>query len=267
MISGKTTVTVMAERQNADLFVVDVGIKCDMSATPEILNRKIRFGTANFIKEPAMAREEAIKAIEAGIGIACDLSEKGYKLIATGEMGIGNTTTSSAVTAVLLGCSPDKVTGRGSGLSTEGLHKKINVIEEGIRLHKPDKDDVLDILSKVGGLDIAGLCGVFLGCAASRVPALADGFISSAAALCAVRLCPGARDYIFASHLSKEPAAKMLLDALDVPYYLDCDMCLGEGTGAVLAFPVFDMAAFVYREMCSFEDLKIPKYVPMDENE
>jgi nicotinate-nucleotide--dimethylbenzimidazole phosphoribosyltransferase len=178
-------------------------------------------------------------------------------------MGIGNTTTSSAMSAVFLEKSADEVTGRGAGLSTDGLLRKVNIIEEAIRLHKPDKHDVIDVLSKVGGLDIAGLCGVFLGGAASGAVVLADGFISSVAALCAVKLCPTAKEYFFASHISNEPAGKMLIDELDLPYFLQCEMCLGEGTGAVLAFPVFDMAAEVYHKMSSFQEAEIEQYVPL----
>lgn len=263
MVKGMATISIMARKQNAQLFVVDVGVDADLSDEAEIINKKVRYNTENLAKKPAMSKEDAIKAVEAGIATACDLATKGFNLFATGEMGIGNTTTSSAMTAVFLDKSAAEVTGRGAGLSSEGLNKKITAINQAITLHKPNKNDVLDVLSKVGGLDIAGLCGVFLGCAASGVPVLADGFISSVAALCAIKLCPMAREYIFASHISKEPAGKMLLDELGLPYYLDCEMCLGEGTGAVLAFSVFDMAEEIYNKMCSFDEVKIEKYVPL----
>lgn len=263
MVNGKATIRIMADKQKADMFVVDIGIDRDVSDEKGIIPKKVRYGTENVAKKPAMTRDEAITAIETGIDMACDLATRGYKLFATGEMGIGNTTTSSAMTAVFLDKSVGEVTGRGAGLSTDGLNKKIRTIEHAIQLHKPDKNDVIDVLSKVGGLDIAGLCGVFLGCAASGVAVLVDGFISSVAALCAIKLCPIAKEYMFASHISNEPAGKMLLDELDLPYFLDCEMCLGEGTGAVLAFSVFDMAAEIYHKMSSFNEARIEKYVPL----
>jgi len=263
MVDGKATVAVMAKKQNTDVFVVDIGINRDVSDEKKIINKKVRFGTENFAKKPAMEKEDAIKAIEVGISIACDLASKGYKLFATGEMGIGNTSTSSAMAAVFLGKTASCVTGRGAGLSSEGLSKKISVIDDAIAIHKPDKDDVIDVLCKVGGFDIAGLCGVFLGCAASNVPVLVDGFISSVAALCAIKLCPRAKEYIFASHISNEPAGKMLLEELDLPHFLDCEMCLGEGTGAIVAFSIFDLAAEVYNKMSSFNEANIEKYVPL----
>lgn len=262
MVNEKATVSIMAKKQNADLFVVDIGMNRDVSEE-KIINRKVRCGTENFAIKPAMSKKDAVHVIEAGIHLAQELKNKGYKLFATGEMGIGNTTTSSAMSAVFLEKSASEVTGRGAGLCSEGLKKKINVIENAIKLHKPDKNDVIDVLSKVGGLDIAGLCGVFLGCAANQTPAVVDGFISSVAALCAIKLCPTVREYIFASHISNEPAGKMLLEALGLPHFLDCEMCLGEGTGAVLAFSVFDLAAEVYNKMSSFDEANIEKYVPL----
>ena len=183
--------------------------------------------------------------------------------MATGEMGIGNTTTSSAVTAVLLEQDPAKVTGRGAGLSSAGLEKKISVIRDAIALHKPKKEDPIDVLAKVGGLDIAGMAGVFLGGAACQIPVVADGFISCVAALCAIRICPAVKDYVITSHKSKEPATVMILEALDIPVFLDCDMCLGEGTGAVTIYPILDMALAVYGSMSTFADIQMDNYVPL----
>ena len=214
-------------------------------------------------KEPAMTREQAVQALEVGIHMVEELKEKGYGIIATGEMGIGNTTTSSAVTAVLLEQDPAKVTGRGAGLSGTGLKKKISVIRDAIALHKPKKEDPIDVLAKVGGLDIAGMAGVFLGGAACRIPVVADGFISCVAALCAIRICPAVKDYVITSHKSKEPATVMILEALDIPVFLDCDMCLGEGTGAVTIYPILDMALAVYGGMCTFSDNQMENYVPL----
>lgn len=263
MTRGMATVSIMAEKQKADVFVVDIGVAQNLEAEG-IISRKIRYGTDNMAKGPAMSREEAVKAIETGIEIVFDLKAEGYQLIATGEMGIGNTTTSSAMTAVLMNKDAEKVTGRGAGLSSEGLKNKIRIIEKAIALNKPDPNDPIDVLSKVGGLDIAGLAGVFLGGAAARVPVLIDGFISSVAALTALKICPKVHDFMFASHISHEPAASMVLECIDLPHLLDCGMCLGEGTGAVAAFPLFDLAAEVYSRMSSFEDINIKPYKPLD---
>ncbi len=211
-----------------------------------------------------MTREEAVRAIETGIQLAGELKEKGYGILATGEMGIGNTTTSSALVSALLDIPPEQVTGRGAGLSTEGLRRKVDVIRRGIALHKPNPKDPVDVLSKVGGFDIAGLTGVFLGGAANRIPVVMDGFISAAAALLAVRLCPAASDYILASHVSKEPAGTLLLDVLEKKPALTCDMCLGEGTGAVAVFPLLEMGLHIYHDMSTFDETDIETYVPLD---
>ena len=248
-LKEKATASILCKKAGADIFPVDIGIATDST----ILQHKVMYGTKNMAKEPAMTREQAVQ----------ELKEKGYGIIATGEMGIGNTTTSSAVTAVLLEQDPAKVTGRGAGLSGTGLKKKISVIRDAIALHKPKKEDPIDVLAKVGGLDIAGMAGVFLGGAACRIPVVADGFISCVAALCAIRICPAVKDYVITSHKSKEPATVMILEALDIPVFLDCDMCLGEGTGAVTIYPILDMALAVYGGMCTFSDNQMENYVPL----
>lgn len=258
-LQEKATASILCRQVGADIFPVDIGIASDSKIIP----RKIAYGTKNMAKEPAMTRLEAKKALEVGISMAKELKEKGYGIIATGEMGIGNTTTSSAITSVLLQVAPEEVTGRGAGLSSKGLEKKISTIRKAITLHQPDREDILDVLSKVGGLDIAGMAGVFLGGAALGIPVVADGFISCVAALCAVRMCPAVRDYIITSHKSKEPAANMILEALDIPVFLDCDMCLGEGSGAVTIFPLLDMALAVYNGMTTFEANDMENYVPL----
>lgn len=258
-LQEKATASILCRQAGADIFPVDIGIASDSKIIP----RKVAYGTKNMAKEPAMTRLEAKKALEVGISMAKELKEKGYGIIATGEMGIGNTTTSSAITSVLLQVAPEEVTGRGAGLSSKGLEKKISTIRKAITLHQPDREDILDVLSKVGGLDIAGMAGVFLGGAALGIPVVADGFISCVAALCAVRMCPAVRDYIITSHKSKEPAANMILEALDIPVFLDCDMCLGEGSGAVTIFPLLDMALAVYNGMTTFEANDMENYVPL----
>ena len=256
---GETSVCIMAEEAKVDLFPVDVGMATDV---PSVTKKeyKVMYGTHNFAKEAAMTREEAIAAIEVGIQMVKKCAEAGYEILATGEMGIGNTTTSSAVVSVLLDESVENVTGRGAGLSSEGLNRKIRAIERAIEKHQPDKEDILDVLSKVGGLDIAGMTGAFLGGSIYHIPVLIDGFISSAAALCAVRMVPETADYILASHCSGEPAGRMVLEELKLPYLIDAKMSLGEGSGAVAAIPLLEMGVNVYRKMSTFEEIKVEQY-------
>lgn len=262
MTSEKTTVALMSRHYNGEVFVVDIGMVSD-SDNPRIINKKVMYGTHNFAVEPAMSREQALEAIQVGIDMVRDLKNQGYQLIATGEMGIGNTTTSSAITACLLDKEPSLVTGRGAGLSSQGLNRKVELIEEALMKYQPDRRDMIDVLSKVGGLDIAGMCGVFIGGAIYRIPILIDGFISSTAALVAQKMDSRVKDFMFPSHVSAEPAGKMLLEALGFEPMLCLNMCLGEGTGAVMAFGVFDMGAMIYKEMCEFEEVDIEAYVPL----
>lgn len=209
-----------------------------------------------------MTREEAEQAILAGAELVRHEKEKGTALLATGEMGIGNTTTSSAVASVLTDCPVEKLTGRGAGLSDEGLERKVRTIHSALEINCPDSTDPVDVLAKVGGLDLAGMCGVFLGGAAYQVPVLIDGFISAVAALCAVRLCPAAEKAMLASHVSAEPAGRMLLELLKKRPLITADMRLGEGTGAVAAIPLLDMACAVYSEAYTFDEGGIEAYTP-----
>ena len=222
---------------------------------------KLSYGTKNLREMPAMSREEAEKALEAGITIA--RAAKGTDIFAIGEMGIGNTTTGSAITAVLLGKEAAEVTGRGAGLDNARLQNKIRVIEEAIVKHQPDPQDPVDVLAKLGGFDIAGMAGLILGAASVGKPVVIDGFISSVAALLAVRICPQAGDYLIASHVSKEPAANALLQALGKEAMLHCNMFPGEGGGAVMLFPMLELALAVYKGMPSFEAVNIEAYVPL----
>lgn len=259
-LTEAATASVMCRHVGADVYPVDIGIRTDT----KIINRKIAYGTKNMLKEPAMTTDEVRKAIEVGMDMVRELKEKGYGIIATGEMGIGNTTTSSAVTAVLLDKTVEEVTGRGAGLTSAGLNRKITVIKESIAARRPDASDAVDVLSKVGGLDIAGLTGVFIGGAVYGVPILVDGFISAASALAASMICPEAKHFMMASHVSKEPAMKMLLEALELKASITCEMCLGEGTGAAAYFPLLDLASAVYRGMTTFEDNQIEQYQPLN---
>ena len=261
MARRQSSVCKMARVAGAEIYPVDIGM-ANAVDLPGIAQKCIRRGgTRNFVKEPAMTREEAEQAILVGVETVRILCDKGVRLIATGEMGIGNTTTSAAVLSVLLNRSPAEMTGRGAGLSDAGLERKVRAIETAIQRHRPDSADGLDVLSKVGGYDLAGLCGVFLGGALYHVPVLIDGLISAAAAMCAAALCPAARDYMLASHLSGEPAAQPVLNALGVKPILHAGMRLGEGTGAVAVMPILDMAMAVYNGD-TFDDLQIEAYTP-----
>ncbi len=263
MSTGATSVCKMAKL--ADAEVVPVNIGCALELKGEKIRQKcVKMGTEDFTQMPAMTREETIKGVLVGIEIVRELAQKGVNLIATGEMGIANTTTSSAVVSVMLDKPVSEVTGRGAGLSNDGLAKKVDAIERGIALNKPNKDDALDVLSKVGGLDLAGLCGVFIGGAIYRIPILVDGFISSVAGLCAKNLCPISVNYMIASHASSEPAGNVVIEkALGLQPFLYAGMRLGEGTGAVAAMPILDMGLAVYTEMSTFDEIEIDAYVPL----
>ena len=262
MSTGDTSVCAMSRAAGAEVVPVDIGTVTPLKGA-RIRQKCVRRGTANMTQGPAMSREEAVQAILAGVEVARELRGQGVKLLATGEMGIGNTTTSSALAAVLLDRPVEDMTGRGAGLSSEGLQRKIRAIETAVRVNRPDAGDVLDVLHKVGGLDIAGQAGVFLGGALCRTPVLVDGFISSVAALVAARLCPHCRDYMLGSHASEEPASQLVLSELNLRPFLYAGMRLGEGTGAVAVMPLLDMGLAVYREMTTFEDTNIEAYQPL----
>lgn len=259
---GITAVNVLAACAKANIEVVDIGVDDEFDGEG-IINRKIRRGTSNILKGPAMERDEAIKAIETGIEIVRDLKNKGVNLLGTGEMGIGNTTTSSAVSSVLMGIDVELMVGRGAGLNDAGLNNKIKVIRGAIEINRPDPSDPIDVLTKVGGLDIAGLIGCFIGAAIYRIPILIDGFISATAALCAVALKPEIRNYIFPSHGSSEPGSKKVLEALGMEPFLNLDMRVGEGTGAAIAFQLIDCAFAAYTKMGTFGDAQIKQYIPL----
>lgn len=256
-LKGTTSVCAMCRKAGVDIIPVDMGMITDTKVRTD---KKIGYGTANMTKKPAMTREQAIRAIEAGIEIVKELKEKGYQILATGEMGIGNTTSSSAIASVLLGQSVETMTGRGAGLSSAGLERKINAIKKAIEINKPDKNDPIDVLGKVGGFDIAGLVGVYLGAAIHKLPVVMDGFISCVAALTAIRICPKSAEYMIASHVSKEPASHMILKEMNKEAVLHADMCLGEGTGAVTLFPFIEMGLEVYHSMSTFEDISVEQY-------
>ena len=256
-LSGDTSACVMSRQCGTKVIPVDIGMTVDTRVSTDL---KVACGTANMTKEPAMTREQAVQALETGIEMVRRLKEDGYGLLATGEMGIGNTTTSSAVASVLLNRPAEEMTGRGAGLSGDGLDRKIHAIKKAIAVNRPDPKDAIDVLAKVGGFDIAGMAGMFLGGAALGVPVVIDGFISCVAALIAQRICPQAGDYMIASHVSKEPAANLILEALGKEAVLHGEMCLGEGSGAVALFPFLDMGVAVYESMSTFEDIHVEQY-------
>ncbi len=274
---GRSSVCQMAKIAGCEIQVIDMGmtdapddgeIRKSAEISPDdlksergmMIRRAVGKGTNDFTRGPAMSREQALQAIRDGMEIVKKARERGYNLIAVGEMGIGNTTAASAITAVLCNLPARDVTGRGAGLDDAGLKRKVKAVEQGILINQPDRTDIIDIISKIGGFELAGMCGAFLGAAAYQIPALIDGFPSAAAALCAVRFCPAASKAIFASHVSAEPAGKILLDALEKSPLIRAGMRLGEGTGAVAAMPLLDMALSVYQKCYAFQDAGIPAY-------
>lgn len=253
---GITGVNTLSRFAESDITVVDVGIIKDVD-NPKIINRKVRYGTDNMMKGPAMSREDVIKAIEAGIEVVDNLVEKGYDLLGTGEMGIGNTSTSAAVLSALSGIPVEECAGRGSALTDDGFENKKRVLRTAMEVNKPNKDDCLDVMAKVGGLDIAGLCGAFLGAAKNRTPILIDGFIASAAALCAYKINPKVKDYMFASHLSAEPGAIFAMKEMGLNPMLDLRMRLGEGTGCALGFKIMEASMYIMNYMGTFNEAGI----------
>ena len=250
---GKTGAAVLAKRFGCGLTVCDVGVNADLCESA-VLNRKIAYGTQNICAGPAMTREQALQAILTGAAVAEDVDANA---VGIGEMGIGNTTTSSAVLAVLLGADVDKVTGRGGGITEESFRKKKAVIRTAIAVNRPNRNDVIDVLAKVGGFDLAAMCGAFLGAAACRRAAVIDGFISAVAALCAVRLCPLVRGYLIPSHASFEIGYRLAMEEMALRPLFDLGMRLGEGSGCPLAFQVLDAACAVMNNMASFDEAGI----------
>ena len=242
---GVSSVCRMAQAGNTDAFSVDMGMKV-ASDVPGVIDRSIARGTGDISQGPAMSTEQALEALRAGVELVAYFKERGYKMLATGEMGIGNTTTSSAMAAAFLGLPVDVVTGRGAGLSDAGLKRKRAAIERALSVNGPDPNDALDVLSKLGGFDIAGLAGMFIGGALYRIPIVIDGFISALAAYTAARLCPACTCAMIGSHVSAEPAAHMLLEGLGIEPVIRAGLRLGEGTGAVLMFPLLDAALALY---------------------
>ena len=252
-LSGGAGVNVLARHSGAEVRVVDVGVDYDFAGTPGMIHAKVARGTKNFANGPAMTRDEALAAMTVGIELADRCKQEGVALVGTGEMGIGNTTPSSAIIAAISGLSVRELTHRGTGIGDAALENKIRVIEQGLALNRPDAGDPLDVLAKVGGLEIAAIAGLVLGCAANSIPVVIDGFISTAGALIASELHPIVRDYIFAAHRSVEIGHRFMLERIGARPILDLDLRLGEGTGAALAMGLIEAGVKIMKEMATFE--------------
>ena len=254
-LRGGAGINVLARHVGARVVVVDMGVAADIEAAGKgFKNKKIAPGTRNFTKGPAMTREEAVRAVEAGIEVVEEELDNGVDIIATGDMGIGNTTPSSAIAAAITGKPPAVVTGRGTGIGDDALNNKIKIIEKALEVNAPDAGDALDVLSKVGGYEIGGLAGVILAGAAHRKPVVLDGFISGAAALIAYTLAPGTRDYMIASHQSVEVGHRAMLEHMGLKPLLNLDLRLGEGTGAALGISLVEAGVRILREMATFAE-------------
>jgi nicotinate-nucleotide--dimethylbenzimidazole phosphoribosyltransferase len=252
MLAGGAAVNVLANQAGAEVLVIDIGVADPLIDAPGLIRRKVKLGTANITRGPAMSLEEAIQAIEIGIELAQAAVKEGVTLIGTGEMGIANTTPSSALFAALLPCPVEDITGRGTGIDNSGLVKKIEIIKAALKVNQDRLTDPINTLAALGGLEIAGICGLCLGAASARIPVVVDGFISSAGALVACRLCPPMRDYLFFSHLSAEAGHALFISLFNVEPILNLKMRLGEGTGSALAMTVIEAAVKVYNEMATF---------------
>ena len=253
-LHGGAAINVLARQAEARVTVVDIGVAADFEPMPGLIRRKIMCGTRNLTQGPAMTREEAEQALQVGVDVFNDEAARGLDIVATGDMGIGNTTPSSAIVAAMTGFPVAQVVGRGTGIDDQGLERKIKVIEQALAVNQPDANDAMDILHKVGGLEIAGLAGVMIAAASQRLPVVVDGFISTAAAMIAVALVPRVRDYLISAHQSVEIGHQAMLKHLNLNPLLDLNLRLGEGTGAVLAFHLIEASARILCEMATFDE-------------
>jgi nicotinate-nucleotide--dimethylbenzimidazole phosphoribosyltransferase len=253
-LRGGAAINVLARQAEARVTVVDIGVAAEFEPMPGLIQRKIMHGTRNLAQGPAMTREEAEQAVQAGVDVFNDEAARGLDIVATGDMGIGNTTPSSAIVAAMTGLPVAQVVGRGTGIDDQGLERKIRVIEQALAVNQPDANDPMDVLHKVGGLEIAGLAGVMIAAASGRIPVVVDGFISTAAAMIAVALAPRVHDYLISAHQSVEIGHQAMLKHLNLNPLLDLNLRLGEGTGAVLAFHLVEASARILCEMATFDE-------------
>ena len=256
-IRGGAGINVLARHVGARVVIVDMGVACDLEPHSDLVIKKVNYGTKNMVKGPAMSREEAVKSLENGIEIFEKEFVNGIDIAGTGDMGIGNTTPSSAITSVITGESVEEVTGRGTGIDDETLTNKIVVIKKAIRVNKPNAKDAIDVLSKVGGFEIGGLAGVILAAVSRRIPVVIDGFISGAAALIAYQLEPKVKDYMIAAHCSVERGHKAILGYIGLRPLLDLDLRLGEGTGAALGMSIIEASVKILTEMATFQSASV----------
>ena len=259
---GTANMNLMAAVSDTDVFAVDMGM---LHAVRGTIDKRIAAGTQNMAHGPAMTQAQAQAAVQAGCDLVKEMKDRGYRLIATGEMGIGNTTAAAAMACALLGCAPEEIAGRGAGLSDAGLERKKETIARALAKNQPDAKDPLDVLAKVGGFEIAGMVGAFLGGMRYGVPIIIDGVISAVAALTAVRMYPQARDFMLPSHMSRERAMVRIMEEMDMQPILHADMALGEGTGAAALIPLLDMALKVYHGPHTFDDLGMAAYTAQED--
>ncbi len=253
-LRGGAAINVLCRHYGIENVIVDVGVDYDFQERPGLVSKKVRRGTENFVEHPAMTEEEAIRAIQVGMDCA-----QGYDLIGTGEMGIGNTTSSSAILAVIAGLPVEEAVGRGTGVDDERMRHKANLIRKALHSHQPDPHDALDVLTKIGGFEIAAIAGLIIAAASRRIPVVVDGFISGAGAMIATKLAPESRQFIFFSHLSRERGHRRMLEYFSARPILDLDMCLGEGTGAAVAMSIITAAVRLYQEMATFESASVSR--------
>lgn len=256
-IRGGAAINVLARQAGARLVVADIGLETDLSDLPGLVQRKVCHGAADISTEPAMTRAQARRCVETGIALVREEAQKGLNLVAAGDMGIGNTTPSSAIVSVLTGAPVAEVTGRGTGIDDAQHARKIQLIEQALALHQPDPSDGLEVLAKVGGCEIGAMAGVYLGAANLRLPAVVDGFIAACAALLAQAINPRVTDYLIAAHASVEPGHRFAMRQLGLQPLFDLNLRLGEGTGAALAFPMIEASCLLLSEMATLEDLGI----------
>jgi nicotinate-nucleotide--dimethylbenzimidazole phosphoribosyltransferase len=253
-LHGGAAINVLARHVGARVVVVDMGVAHDFEPHPDLVDKKVAHGTQNMVVGPAMTRQQAEQALTAGIEVVTAEIEKGLDILGTGDMGIGNTTPSAAIAAALTGQSPAKIAGRGTGVDDAGLSRKVNAIKKALDVNKPNPEDGIDVLSKVGGFEIGGLAGVILGAAAHRKAVVVDGFISTAAAMIATAIAPDVRPYLISAHRSQEQGHHIMLDWLKIKPILDFDLRLGEGTGAALAISMAEVACKIINEMATFDE-------------
>lgn len=259
MLAGGAAINVLARHVGAEVLVVDVGVDFDFEPADGLIIKKVGHGTRNFVKGPAMSRDDAFKALSVGISLAEECAQNGIDIIGTGEMGIGNTTPSSAILSVLTGVSPQDITGRGTGVDDKQLSDKIDVIRKAIALNCPDPRDPVDVLAKIGGYEIGAIAGLIIGGAYFRIPVVVDGFISTAGAMIATAMNPGIGDYIFYSHLSAEKGHARMFEHLKCEPILSLDMRLGEGTGSAIAINIIEGAVKIINEMATFESAGVDR--------